>query len=530
MTTFEPVKIPSTVSHEEPKTIPVSTKLITTTVCPACKETETSPIMIIETVFTTAACTKGCEHNSEATSVPKITSSPEPSQASHGALHASSSTSTHQREGATSSPQATAPQIKDFETVRLGGLDSAESQDNAKSEVVENEQLSSPSQNGPPRPSGRITIPSSPPQSKPDNVLVFAPQITDNFNFYDGGSFNAGGTSMFSKADRTKQARTINSALPPSVQLEFNEEKINFYEPGTGDFYYTKVDSDKGSSIVQVAKSCDCYVSSADDKVHYLSFDQDSKLNSSVFNAETDLPPATVAVIQKGNTLTAVADRFGIPVSLIFAANPKITNPDKIKTGQEIEIPAQSYTVVADDTLLKIAKRYGMYLNSLRALNPQIKNTNAIEIGQIINVGVDNLQRPFTYTVTNGDTLWEISKKLGVTLQALEDANPQIENFDLIYPKQVINTPSYLPAQGKVTYKDTYPLQEDVHSPLVGAKFKRANSTPMRTTTIEVGFANPPIIARFTDSAKLSTGTKPDESVETSSWFKLGEYPSIKFE
>lgn len=46
-----------------------------------------------------------------------------------------------------------------------------------------------------------------------------------------------------------------------------------------------------------------------------------------------------------------------------------------------------------------------------------------------------------TYTVQKGDCLWNIAKAHGTSLQALEAANPQISNPDLIFPGQHINIP-----------------------------------------------------------------------------------------
>ena len=47
-----------------------------------------------------------------------------------------------------------------------------------------------------------------------------------------------------------------------------------------------------------------------------------------------------------------------------------------------------------------------------------------------------------TYTVVKGDSLWKIAVKHQIGLSEIKQANPQIKNFDLIYPGQVINLPT----------------------------------------------------------------------------------------
>ena len=47
-----------------------------------------------------------------------------------------------------------------------------------------------------------------------------------------------------------------------------------------------------------------------------------------------------------------------------------------------------------------------------------------------------------SHTVASGDTLWKLAVKYEVGLSEIKSANPQIPNFDLIYPGQVINIPT----------------------------------------------------------------------------------------
>ena len=46
-----------------------------------------------------------------------------------------------------------------------------------------------------------------------------------------------------------------------------------------------------------------------------------------------------------------------------------------------------------------------------------------------------------THTVVSGESLWKIAVKYQVGLSEIKSANPQIKNFDLIYPGQSINIP-----------------------------------------------------------------------------------------
>lgn len=46
------------------------------------------------------------------------------------------------------------------------------------------------------------------------------------------------------------------------------------------------------------------------------------------------------------------------------------------------------------------------------------------------------------HTVVPGDSLWKIAQKYEVGLSEIKSANPQISNFDLIYPGQIIQIPT----------------------------------------------------------------------------------------
>jgi hypothetical protein len=53
----------------------------------------------------------------------------------------------------------------------------------------------------------------------------------------------------------------------------------------------------------------------------------------------TPAPTPTVYVVASGDTLSKIAARFGITLEQLLAANPQITNPNKIAIGDEVNIP-----------------------------------------------------------------------------------------------------------------------------------------------------------------------------------------------
>lgn len=273
------------------------------------------------------------------------------------------------------------------------------------------------------------------------------------------------------------QAREINANVPFEIQSGFNDRSINYYHPGTGDFFYYRVYSDNGCAIVQVAASCNCYVSGFDQQLHYLTFDQGADLERSTFNHNARLPPATKHSVKSGDTLLAIAE---------------------------------------GDYLDAIAKVYNVTLSAIVALNEQIENPDLIFPGQMIKVPAKGLGDPFCTTVEPGDSLYSIADKWGLTLPSAEAANLLIKDKNLIYPKQVVNVSMYLPVQGNLTSANSCPTCEmdgQAATALTGAKFAMVTAAPkLFTTTVEVGPTATPIVARAPALAG-SEGT-----VENNSW------------
>ncbi|MDG0813687.1 LysM peptidoglycan-binding domain-containing protein [Cohnella rhizosphaerae] len=102
------------------------------------------------------------------------------------------------------------------------------------------------------------------------------------------------------------------------------------------------------------------------------------------------------------------------------------------------------------DTLYNLAKKYGLSLDELIAANADIANPDEIEVGAKIRIpkpGQKQYEIAQDYTIQQGDTMWKLSKTHHVPLADLIAANPQIVNPSALMTGQVVHIPK-LPAEG----------------------------------------------------------------------------------
>ena len=155
--------------------------------------------------------------------------------------------------------------------------------------------------------------------------------------------------------------------------------------------------------------------------------------------------------VQRGDTLSSIARRYVTTVQAIVQANG-IVNPNLIFYGQRLWIPSGTgpgpgpsptvYIVRAGDTLYAIARRYGTTYQALAALNG-LHYPYTIYVGQRLLISGSGTPPPASgriHIVQRGETLWAIALRYGTTPWAIASANG-LWNVNLIYVGQRLVIP-----------------------------------------------------------------------------------------
>ena len=110
--------------------------------------------------------------------------------------------------------------------------------------------------------------------------------------------------------------------------------------------------------------------------------------------------------VRSGDTMSAIAARNHVSLASLERANPQVKNPNMIYIGESLNIPGSkdtftpapapkkssggssggSYIVRSGDTMSGIAARHGVSLGALEAANPQVRNPNMIQVGERLNL------------------------------------------------------------------------------------------------------------------------------------------------
>lgn len=154
--------------------------------------------------------------------------------------------------------------------------------------------------------------------------------------------------------------------------------------------------------------------------------------------------------VRRGDTLSSIARRHGMSLTRLASING-LSARSTIYPGQKLRLSGSArashasasgtYRVRRGDTLSAIAGRHGMSVDELASVNG-ISKRSILKPGQRLKVrGEERAENTGTYKVRQGDTLWDISRRLGVSMNSLIRTN-SLGSGSVLKPGQELTIPA----------------------------------------------------------------------------------------
>ena len=152
--------------------------------------------------------------------------------------------------------------------------------------------------------------------------------------------------------------------------------------------------------------------------------------------------------VEQKETLFGISRKYGVALLAIVESNPNASSG--LEIGQLIKVPytpnnrtktaeGTVHRVGAKETLYSISKQYGVSVAEIKEWNNL--SDNGLKLGQELMIKEKKEEVPakassLTHTVEQGETMYAISKKYGITIQQIKDWNYLTSNE--LKPGQVI--------------------------------------------------------------------------------------------
>jgi stage II sporulation protein D len=164
---------------------------------------------------------------------------------------------------------------------------------------------------------------------------------------------------------------------------------------------------------------------------------------------DTKEPLQTTYTAQAGDSLWSIANQYNTTVDELMRVNNLSNN--QIEVGQRIIVqtppPESLYTVKPGDSLWTIALQFNTTVENLRSMNDL--HDDQIFVGQILKTKKDTLQR---HTVKSGESLWTIANYYGMTVDNLRQINGLTSNELAIGQILLVEAKSTPPVTTTVTH------------------------------------------------------------------------------
>ena len=154
--------------------------------------------------------------------------------------------------------------------------------------------------------------------------------------------------------------------------------------------------------------------------------------------------------VSKGESLWALAQKYRTKIDIIRQVNQLESDSlsiDQIllipvgQTSSNILIPFEAHIVSEGDTLWSLARKFGVSEKKILDMN-NLDSDSVLKIGQVLNIGNKNIyrnieskKRTILYSVKQGDNLSKISNLFNVSISTIRQDN---DDLDIIRPGQIL--------------------------------------------------------------------------------------------
>ena len=154
--------------------------------------------------------------------------------------------------------------------------------------------------------------------------------------------------------------------------------------------------------------------------------------------------------VTRGESLWILAKKYRTRIDIIRQVNQlesdtlSINQVLLIPVGQassNILIPFEAHVVSEGDTLWSLARKFGVSEKKIVDMN-NLADGSVLKIGQVLNIGNKNIyrnieskKRTILYSVKQGDNLSKISKLFNVSIKTIKQDN---DNLDVLRPGQIL--------------------------------------------------------------------------------------------
>ena len=174
---------------------------------------------------------------------------------------------------------------------------------------------------------------------------------------------------------------------------------------------------------------------------------------------QSGTPTGPVYIVQEGDTLSSIAQRFGVTVEELVTYN-QLSNPDILKAGDQLVIPGLegiegqlvTQPVALGDTLRSLSRRYQFPEDMLAKLN-RLSSPDELYLGSSLIVlrQPDEMQYNRRSMLSTGQSLLELAALQGVnpwtvvSVNGLEGSWAGLPGDGLVVPGEATEGPGALP-------------------------------------------------------------------------------------